>query len=122
MRNTDYYAIKYSGRTKEMDLIFTNYTKANTHIHGYTTIYKKFDTKEECITYFNSFTEEDLQTELRRIEHLRVTKHGVKIDRILIYKNDYEEFIKLAEQTNRTVIEVIQSCLKAGATKLRNKH
>ena len=80
MKNKEFYAIKIGNGVR--DEIVMSWDECKKYVIGYKSIYKKFDNKKDAQKWLNSWTEEDIENELRwnEIHRFHRLKEKIQIE------------------------------------------
>ena len=80
MKNKEFYAIKIGNGIR--DEIVLSWKECKEYVIGYKSIYKKFDDKKDAQKWLNSWTEEDIENELRwnEIHRFHRLKEKIQIE------------------------------------------
>ena len=80
MKNKEFYAIKIGNGIR--DEIVLSWEECKEYVIGYKSIYKKFDDKKDAQKWLNSWTEEDIENELRwnEIHRFHRLKEKIQIE------------------------------------------
>ena len=78
MKNKEFYAIKIGNGIR--DEIVLSWEGCKEYVIGYKSIYKKFDNKKDAQKWLNSWTEEDIENEMRWNEIHRFYRLKEKIE------------------------------------------